>query len=269
MSKMISEEVIKNDLLTSISSKFNIPYADLIEELNCLNKIKTVNSKYSCDHYFFSRDNEESFYWAGFIAADGCAYGKKTSKTLTLTLAEKDSLHLLCFKNNINYDGPIYKSITKHSQKNPKWNDSTKESLCISSSQIFQDLKRFNITPNKTKIYTFPEWLVNHSLIHHFMRGYVDGDGSFFEDKSRGRICFELRGTKEFLDIYKNILESKLDMQSRTTVTTPDSTSKIKYYSKHLVPQIVDFLYQDATIYLSRKHKIAMKSKEVKTSKKI
>ena len=27
--------------------------------------------KYDVDHNFFSRDTEESFYWAGFIAADG------------------------------------------------------------------------------------------------------------------------------------------------------------------------------------------------------
>ncbi len=28
--------------------------------------------KYTCDDDFFSRDTEEAFYWAGFIAADGC-----------------------------------------------------------------------------------------------------------------------------------------------------------------------------------------------------
>src|ERR1700678_2051133 len=31
----------------------------------------TKRQKYTCDHEFFSRDNEASFYWAGFIAADG------------------------------------------------------------------------------------------------------------------------------------------------------------------------------------------------------
>lgn len=37
--------------------------------------IKTLphkkHKKYTCDDDFFSRDNPESFYWAGFIAADG------------------------------------------------------------------------------------------------------------------------------------------------------------------------------------------------------
>lgn len=268
MQKMISEDVIKNDLLKSISDRFNIEYNHLIEEFDKLNKLRSVNSKYSCDHNFFSRDNEQSFYWAGFLAADGCVYKRGENRTLIISLAEKDTDHLLMFKNHINYDGVIYSSTSKHSLKNPKWNDSIKKTLSISSDSIFDNLKRFNLEPNKTKIYTFPQWLKSHPLVNHYMRGYVDGDGSWFEDKSRNRICFELRGNKEFLQDYRSILESNLDIKSRTTVTTPDSTSKIKYYGKHLVPQVADFLYKDATIYLQRKYDIAIKSKDVVVSRK-
>lgn len=38
MSRLISEETIKNDLLRSISEKFNIQYEDLLIELSFLNK---------------------------------------------------------------------------------------------------------------------------------------------------------------------------------------------------------------------------------------
>jgi hypothetical protein len=224
--------------------------------------------KYSCNDNFFSNDNEQSFYWSGFIAADGCVFERGHSKTLHLNLSENDLEHLLKFKNIIEFNGIINTSIARHSLKNPKWHDSIKKSIVISSQQIFEDLKRFNVVPNKTKIYTFPGWLINHPLVNHFMRGYVDGDGSWFEDIKRGRICFELRGNKDFLQDYKSILETALDIKSRVTVTTPDSTSKIKYYGKHLVPQLVDFLYKDATVYLQRKYDIAMKSKDVKKERK-
>lgn len=263
MSKLISEEVIKNDLLKSISEKYNIDYSELLVELKSLTKIRTVLSKRTCDHYFFSRDNEESFYWAGFLAADGCVYKKCNSKQLILSLSEKDKDHLLKFKRQINFDGKINRSVTKHSLTNSKWKDSIKSTLTISSSQIFEDLKRFNIVPNKTKIYSFPEWLISHPLVNHYMRGYVDGDGSFFYDQKRDRVCFELRGNKDFLITYKSILESNFDIQSNNTVTIPDSTSKIKYYGKWLVPQIFDFLYQDATVFLERKYDIAIKSKQI------
>jgi hypothetical protein len=155
-SRWIEYDIIKNDLLKSISEKFNIPHNDLIYELNLINKTRNTKSKYSCDHNFFSRDNELSFYWAGFIAADGCAFKKGESKTLTISLSEKDIKHLEMFKDHIRFDGVISNSITKHSKNNPKWNDSIKRTISISSSQIFEDLKRFNINPNKTKIYQFP-----------------------------------------------------------------------------------------------------------------
>lgn len=66
MSGLINEEVIKKDLLKTISIKYNIPIDELIEMLSLIRKSKIVKSKYSCDHNFFSRDNEKSFYWAGY-----------------------------------------------------------------------------------------------------------------------------------------------------------------------------------------------------------
>lgn len=170
---------------------------------------------------------------------------------------------MINFKNHINYNGLIHKSTSKHSLTNPKWKDSIKNTLAISSSQIFDDLKRFNINPNKTKVYTFPNWVMTHKLVNHFMRGYNDGDGSFYYDKSRNRVCFELRGTKEFLIDYKNILESSFKIKSNINVTVPDSTAKIKYSGKKIVPQIVDFLYKDATIFLNRKYESAKKAKQI------
>lgn len=263
MTEVVSVEIIKNDLLKNIAKKYNISYEALEEELNNLTNTRTVNSKYYCDHRFFSRDTEESFYWAGFIAADGCVYKKNKNRRLIISLAEKDQKHLECFKRQIQFDGPISKSITKHSHKNSNWKDSVKLTVSVSSSQFFEDLKRFNIIPAKTHVYTFPEWLIDHKYVNHFMRGYSDGDGSFFHDKTRPRVCFELRGTKEFLTIYKEILENNFAIKSQVKVTTPDSTSKIKYYGKKIVPQITNFLYKEATTMLDRKYLIAKKSIEL------
>lgn len=261
MSKLIEYEIIEKDFLKNISEKFSIPYDLLTEELGKLEKIRITRSKYSCNHNFFASDNELSFYWAGFIAADGCAYKKGQNKTLNIALSNKDENHLLKFKEHICFDGILHKSITKHSLKNPKWNDSSKVSLQISSAKIFEDLERFNIVPNKTKIYTFPKWLKEHKLVNHFMRGYIDGDGSFFYDASRDRVCFELRGTYDFLCDFKDVLDSNINIKNKSNVTTPDSTSKIKYYGKKTVPYVVDFIYNNSSFCLQRKYDIAIKSK--------
>jgi hypothetical protein len=226
---------------------------------------KTIKSKYFCDHDFFSRDNEASFYWAGFLAADGCSHEIKNSnsKILSLQLSDKDINHVLKFKKDICFNGKITKSINKLSKNNSDWSDSSRSRIVIFSNKIFDDLNRFNIVPRKTKIYKFPDFIKNHNLANHFMRGYVDGDGNFFLDKSRNRVCFELRGTFDFLSEYQKILELNLKNKSDSKVTTPDSTSKIKYSGKRYMPEIVDFLYKDATIYLERKYDIAKQSYEL------
>lgn len=259
--KLIDMEIIKSDLLFPISKKYNISYESLLQDLANITMLRTVNSKFTCNHNFFANDNELSFYWAGFIAADGCVYRRNINKQLIIALAEKDLDHLKMFKKHINFDGNINRSVRDHSKQNPNWNKSIIYTLNISSSQIFEDLKRFNIVPQKTLIYTFPYWLKHHKLVNHFMRGYIDGDGSFYYQKNRNRVCFELRGTLDFLKDCQDVLENNILIKSKVHVTTPDSTSKIKYNGKKIVPQIVDFIYKNSTIYLPRKYEIAQKSK--------
>lgn len=253
MSELIDKKIIETDLLPMIASKYNLPLSSLLEDLKSIKKTRISKSKYSCDHHFFSRDNEASFYWAGFLAADGCVFNRGNSFTLHLNLSEKDLSHLKKFKKDLSFNGIISKSITKHSQKNPKWNDSIKRGVIISSFKIFEDLKRFNITPNKTKSYSFPKWLVDHKMVNHFLRGYVDGDGSFYYQKSRDRVCLEVRGTYDFLISFKEVVDKHVKDTCKVQVTTPDSTSKLKYSGKKFVPQLVDFLYKDANVYMLRK----------------
>src|SRR4051812_38107113 len=55
---------------------------------------------YGCDHSFFSSDTENSFYVAGFIAADGCVRYTRTNTNmapcyqLNIGLSQKDKAFL-------------------------------------------------------------------------------------------------------------------------------------------------------------------------------
>jgi len=233
-----------SELLKKISNIYQIPYKELSYALDLITKT-TLNINY------FNEDTEQAYYWAGFIAADGCVY----KNSLIINLAEKDKKHLEKFKNSINYKKDLKKLCKKHSLKNPKWNDSIQYSLRFQSQHIIESLKKFNIVPNKTLTYKFPKLLFNSDLVHHFIRGYIDGDGSFWVDKNRKRICFELRGTKEFLSNVSLLFKDKLNLD--INVTTPDSTSKIRLYGINTVPKLVDYLYKNANIYLERKYNIA------------
>jgi hypothetical protein len=255
MHEIIDIEIVKSDLLKNISHKYGIDYNLLLDELNNLRHLKTVKSKYSCDHYFFSRNNEQSFYWAGFIAADGCVFKRNNdSKQLIISLAEKDLHHLNMFKNHINYDGIISSSTTKHSLTNPKWNDSKKNTLSIASAQLFEDLKRFNIIPNKTLVYSMPKWLISHELANHFIRGYFDGDGCIWFHKGlTPKAGIEFRGTLDMLNQIKLVLENEIHINSKVLPKISNGIHQIKFSGNRICYEIKDFLYKNATVYMKRK----------------
>lgn len=65
---------------------------------------KSNKNMYSCDHDFFSRDTEESFYIAGSFAADGCVKQKRNKQSLAkdpdivyMSLGIKDKDHYKIF----------------------------------------------------------------------------------------------------------------------------------------------------------------------------
>ena len=228
-------------------------------------KIHTVND------YFFSEDNEQSFYWAGFIAADGCV-GERSNQIifLSLALAKKDKDHIKLFKEHINTTAPIGDYLVKNSKRNIFYNDTWKSEIKITSKQICQDLTRFNIVPRKSLTYTFPKWMMTHSLKNHFIRGYNDGDGSFFipklaEGRKYKQIYFSMRGTSNFLKEIRSSFEQECQIEERKKeIRISSGHGCLEYGGNGVVKKITDYLYKDATIYLPRKYEIAMQAKSNK-----
>ena len=141
--------------------------------------------RHSVNHKFFSEDNENSFYWAGFLAADGNVRKRRGScREISLALSIKDKNHIEKFINAIESTAHMGIYLVKNSKRNSKWNDTKKAEVKITSEQMFNDLARFNVVLRKSLIYTFPEWLIEHKLVNHYMRGYFDGDGSFYFSQS-------------------------------------------------------------------------------------
>jgi hypothetical protein len=132
---------------------------------------------------------------------------------------------------------------------------------------MVEDLKRFNIVPRKSLIYIFPEWIKDHPLKHHFIRGYNDGDGSFYipklaAGKKTEQIYFTMRGTLAFLTDVRSILEKECSLKERAKdIRISSGHGCLEYGGNGVVSKIVDYLYKDATIYLPRKRDIAMKAK--------
>lgn len=208
--------------------------------------------KYCCNDDFFSTDTEKSFYIAGFIAADGCVQQDK--KSLVIKLSQKDKVHLQKINNELGFNRPV---------RDHNYGYTGDSVLNISSRKICSDLlDKFNITPNKSKNYKFPPYVENHQLKNHFMRGYFDGDGSFYINKQRNeKVCFGLRGTQQFLTIYRDILQKECGFPYRDyCIPISDGCGMLSYGGNRNIIKISNFLYSNGTLFLDRKKVIALKA---------
>jgi len=214
-----------------------------------------LKHKQSFNEKFFSNNDPNVFYLAGFIAADGNISDKKYR--ITIELAEKDVKFLENISCIICYSGELTKSMVKNSKRNVKWSDTINYRLRFSSKQTVNDLLRFNIVPRKTKIYNFPDWLIEHSSVNHFMRGYFDGDGHIGLKKNKLR--FHLAGNYQFLVNYQNILEKKCKIAHNNVFTRPNGLSCLEYGGNIVVPKICEFLYNNSAFHLDRKYQVYKK----------
>jgi intein-encoded DNA endonuclease-like protein len=249
LSKVADQIGSTKEGIRAFMQRHNIPIKELI--------------KYDVNHGFFKKESEEVFYWAGFIAADGCVKHRGSSCELQIALSSKDYEHIEKFKNTLNYTGPIRQFIIKNSKRNPKWNDTEKSEIAITSQVLFEDLAKFNIVPRKSLTYTFPDWLVNHPLVNHYMRGYFDGDGSWhwqkYKQNKQDQLIFSLRGTVEFLKIYRYILERDIDVPVRTKpIRISSGIGILEYGGNGITNKIAKFLYKNANIYLDRKREFVV-----------
>lgn len=235
---------ISVDTVSKYMKLFNIAYAAHFRGI------------YSCNHDLFSQDTADGFYLAGFIAADGSLQKRKHSKILKLTLSNKDTAHLEKIKITLNSTHPIKEYIVKPSILVKSTNKCAE--IQIASNKIFDDLARFNIVPNKTKTYTFPEWLIDHPLVSHYMRGYFDGDGCISHcGLGTGRTViqksFSIMGTYKFVETYNNILAKNCNLNT-AKITAHYSIFNILYTGNNVINRIFNFLYKDAALYLDRKY---------------
>jgi hypothetical protein len=245
LQKVADELELSVDSITKYMKLYNLEYSPH----------RTI---YSCNHNIFSEETEKSFYLAGFIAADGSLQNKKHSKILKIALSRKDLGHLEKIKFLLESNNPIKNYITKPSRLVKTCNEYSE--LSIVSDKIYNDLGNFNIVPNKTFIYSMPNWLIAHPLVSHFMRGYNDGDGTFSHcglGKRRTviQLSFSIIGTENFINQYKAILINNCNINN-TKIIKIGNVYRLCYSGNKNIYKIVNFLYKDTTIFLDRKYNL-------------
>ena len=239
--------------LRATAKNFNLSVAVVINRLKPYNIINKP-IVYSFNENAFANNTAEIFYWAGFIAADGCVFMDRVKyKKISIQLSNKDMSLLRKLKEFLSFDGPIRiaEKLTPASKVNKKYC-----SITIRSDKIFNDLARFNIVPQKTLTYSFPEWLIEHPMVNHFMRGYVDGDGGFYN--SYGQLIFSVCGTEKFIKSFACILKNK-KVNTTVSIKNTGNLYRVRFGGNKKVFKMKEFLYKGSnnSIRLDRKYKIA------------
>lgn len=198
------------------------------------NAIYNVNS-----HFFSSIDTEEKAYFLGLILADG-----HLSKGGVLMLTMKDRDIIERYKKALESEAPV--RVDRYGNF----------FLNIRSKQIAEDLRKIGIHNRKSYEIDLRNILssVPDNLVHHFVRGMFDGDGSIriykYDYVKNPQYHFGYTGLLEVVDFVKHYLgiETKTVKESELTYTCVSSC-------KETIKRIFNCLYKDATVYIDRKYK--------------
>lgn len=228
------------------------------------NRVTRRNGKraYLNHNYFENIESEAQAYFLGLLYADGSCQIHQMSEngysyTIGLALNEEDKSVIEVFAREVETDLQVRtynRDVIRDSGSIHKRNESK---LVLSSKKMFEDLWKLGKQPMKVETcLRLPD--IPDILMHHFIRGYFDGDGSIHISNSKYnylRVIFY--GTFEFLNALKSKIMSSIN--SSDTMIHKQKTHNVSMYTigkQNDIKNFYDYIYKDATIFIERKKKI-------------
>lgn len=256
--KKISEEYLNNISLKNLANKYNISQWTLLARFKKLGIRKTT--KRSLDENSFSQFNRESCYWAGFLAADGWINDKYYLSS-ELSIIDKNHLEKLKLFLQSNADIKEREKVCFNKLHNYC-------SVQFNSVNLVNNLKEnFNLTNNKSLTLAPPD-KIPQNLIRHFIRGYIDGDGSIgwckYNNKPRLIIC---SGSKLLLEWMQNSIRNNIETGNPKISQRKNANTYVLEYKGKQVFSILEWIYYDSTTYLDRKYSLYMEYKSYVSAK--
>lgn len=190
------------------------------------------------ENFFDEIDTEEKAYVIGLLMADGCVLEGKRGRTdsWTITLKAEDRYMLERIKELVGSDNKVNYQKSKETYI-----------LTVSSQHMVEALAKYNITPRKSKTISFPYGTFPSELCRHVIRGLFDGDGCI-----SGRRCSFIGNAIVIPQIQDILIEQLGINKTKVHETNPDVWNFV-FSAARDVEAFYHYLYDDATIYLTRK----------------
>lgn len=235
---------VSGDTIAYWRKKFGLPKSQAESNVN---RIRKLNKE-----YFDIIDSEHKAYWLGFIMADGCickteSKGKYNRLCFNLKSPDKHLLDQLQIDLQSDYPIKIKNNVNKKLDF-----ECTICELRISSAYLVNSLITHSVIPNKTGHELIPE-SIPKNLVKHFIRGFYDGDGCLSSTKKLSIGS----ASNLILDQINQCINDELNIQFHIYERTEYSMPFFLIDSNHYVNNkiFLEWLYEDATIYLDRKYK--------------
>jgi intein-encoded DNA endonuclease-like protein len=208
------------------------------------------NQKYTDVNTSFFKEinNEGNAYFLGFLYADGGVQTKNSAYCVTLKLKSNDQIIIQKLRDIMSPSSPVKITGGKYSY------------FRINQKEVCEQLIALGCVPNKSLILEFPT-KVPANLIRHFLRGYSDGDGCIYKNRFKKKktinTIWKIISTKQFCEQTAKILKKELGINCSQSLSKPKKnqiTTVLSVGGNLQVKKVLDWLYQDATIYLPRKY---------------
>jgi intein-encoded DNA endonuclease-like protein len=206
---------------------------EIRKQTNLQRKYKKIN-----EEFFDIINNQNKAYFLGFLFADGHNSAKENKIRLSLNKVDKEIL--VKIRDLISPEQPLHFGKTNNIV-----------TLQISNKHLSKQLKTYGIVGKKAFKIRFPFGKVN-DYKSHFVRGYFDGDGSIYPI-NKSRTGFKITSNYNFLNDLNSVFSEEIKLNFPIYKNPP--SYELKTSAKDKVYKFLNWIYQDADLYLERKYK--------------
>lgn len=243
--KLLQQNTESLDLLINANRLQNEAY---------LNKSATL---FNLSRFKYIKD-EESAYWLGYISADGCVYKNElVLSSIDLDIINKFNTFMQRTQTFVTTEAKI------STFKGKDYSCKEFYTARIHNAILINNLKDWEIKPNKSINNTFPK-NISDNLLKHYIRGYFDGNGSFYKclsystklDKTHTKYGFSIEGTETFILDLQQILAQKFNKTYSTQRRHDTETCclSLRGNGYKSVREFLDWIYVNANVYMDRKY---------------
>ena len=199
---------------------------------------------YTLNEEMFEKiETEAQAYWLGFLLADGRVSQTGSGNWICrVDLATIDRCHLVSLADAVGSNAPI-----------PIGHDGESVYIDLCSAKLCRALVSLECGPNKTSTHGTP--CVPVELMHHFYRGFFDGDGSLFYMPKNHAWRFDVVGSPRFIRDCQHWLVRNVNVAYTKLIVPKSSPVSLtcRYSGGTQIERICRTIYRDATIWLPRK----------------